>query len=48
LKTVMRKREGMPQPLQHMVSALGAGNTSYTSLICCTQFLEQLGFKAGR
>lgn len=25
LKAVMRKREGMPQPLQHMVSAVGAG-----------------------
>lgn len=25
LKGVMRKREGLPQPLQHMVSAVGAG-----------------------
>lgn len=26
LKAVMKKREGMPAPLQHMVSAVGAGN----------------------
>lgn len=26
LKGVMKKREGMPGPLQHIVSAVGAGN----------------------
>ena len=26
LKAVMKKREGMPAPLQHMVSAVGAGD----------------------
>lgn len=25
LKAQMKKREGMPQPIQHMVSAVGAG-----------------------
>ena len=28
LKAQMRKRQGMPQPIQHMVSAVGAGRPS--------------------
>ena len=33
LKAHMRKREGMPQPIQHMVSAVGAGTISSNLLL---------------
>ena len=33
LKAHMRKREGMPQPIQHMVSAVGAGSISSNLLL---------------
>ena len=38
LKAVMKKREGMPAPLQHMVSAVGAGDL--TCIPCLYLYLH--------
>lgn len=33
LKAEMKKREGMPQPIQHMISAVGAGDSTCHSAV---------------
>lgn len=40
LKAQMKKREGMPQPIQHMVSAVGAGDSTchFTAIKFCSFF----------
>lgn len=41
LKAQMKKREGMPQPIQHMVSAVGAGDsTCHFTVIKFCSFLN--------
>lgn len=43
----MRKREGMPQPLQHMVSAVGAGKQFIHSADMLHPFAWADGFQDG-